>query len=66
MIFTIFLKNLEDSKYKGLMKEIEDQVDRKEWLNKERLPLSARSMASKVRQTIVNLDIMIASNKNMS
>ena len=48
------------------MKEIEDQVDRKEWLNKERLPLSARSMASKVRQTIVNLDIMIASNKNMS
>ena len=48
------------------MKEIEDKVDRKEWLNKEGLLLSARSMALKVRQTIISLDIMTASNKSMS
>jgi hypothetical protein len=29
------------------MKEIEDQVDKKEWLNKEGLPLMARGMASR-------------------
>ena len=46
---TVFLKSLENSAYKGLMKDIEVQVDRKEWLNKDGLLLDARSMASKVR-----------------
>jgi hypothetical protein len=41
-------------------------VDIKEWLNKEGLPLGARGMASRVRQIIVSLDVMTASNKNMS
>ena len=63
---TIFLKSLENSAYKGFMKDIEVQVDRKEWLNKDRLPLGARSMASIVRQTIISLDIMMATNKSIS
>ena len=63
---TIFLKSLENLEYEALMKEIEDQVDKKEWLNKEGFPLSARSMASKVRQIIVSLDILTTTNKSMS
>ena len=46
---TVFLKSLENSAYEGLMKDIEVQVDRKEWLNKDGLLLSTRSLASKVR-----------------
>ena len=45
---TIFLKSLDTSAYEGLMKDIKVEVDKKEWLNKEGLPLSVRSMASKV------------------
>jgi hypothetical protein len=44
----IFLKSLENSDYKSLMKEIEDQVDKKKWLNKEGLPFGAKAMASRV------------------
>ena len=35
----VFLKNFENSDYKSLMKEIEEQVDKKKWLNKEGLPI---------------------------
>jgi hypothetical protein len=38
---TVFLKSLENSEYVPLMKEIEEQVDKKEWLNKEGLPLES-------------------------
>jgi hypothetical protein len=30
----VFLKGLENSNYESLMKEIEDHVDKKKWLNK--------------------------------
>jgi hypothetical protein len=63
---TVFLKSLENSEYVPLMKEIEEQVDKKEWLNKEGLPLGTRGMASRVRQIIVSLDVMRATNKSMS
>jgi hypothetical protein len=33
----IFLKNLENSKHESLFKEVEKQVDKKMWLNKEGL-----------------------------
>ena len=46
---TVFLKSLENSQYKRLMKDIEALVDKKEWVIKEGLPLNARSMALKVR-----------------
>ena len=62
----IFLKILENSNYESLMKEIEDQVDKKKWLNKEGLPFGAWAMASMIRQLIVSLDVMIASNKHIS
>jgi hypothetical protein len=61
----VFLKSLENSDYKSLMKEIEEHVDKKKWLNKEGLPFGTRAMASRVRQLIVSLDIMIASNKHI-
>ena len=48
---TEFLTSLENSAYERLMKEIEQAVDKKEWVNKEGLPLNVRSMASKVKQT---------------
>jgi hypothetical protein len=63
---SVFLRSLENSDYEALMKEIETQVDNKEWLNKEGHPFGFRAMASRVRQLIVNLDVMIASNKHMS
>jgi hypothetical protein len=31
---TVFLKSLENSDYEALMKEVEEQVDKKQWLNK--------------------------------
>jgi hypothetical protein len=58
----VFLKILENLDYESLMKEIEDQ---KKWLNKEGLPFGAWAMASRVRQLIVSLDVMIASNKHI-
>jgi hypothetical protein len=58
----VFLKSLENSDYKSLMTEIEDQVDKKKWL-KEGLPFKAKAMASWVKQLIVSLDVMTASNK---
>jgi hypothetical protein len=51
----VFLKSLENSEYVPLMKEIEDQVDKKEWLNKEGLPLGAKGMASRV--SVVYCDV---------
>ena len=63
---TEFLKSLENSTYGRLMKEIEQAVDKKEWVNKEGLPLNARSMALKVRQTVITLDIMTATNRSIA
>jgi hypothetical protein len=60
---SVFLRSLENSNYKVLMKEIEAQVDNKEWLNKEGHPFEFRAMASTVRQPIVSLDVMTVSNK---
>jgi hypothetical protein len=62
----VFLRSLENSEYEALMKEIEAQVDNKEWLNKEGHPFGFRAMASRIRQLIVSLDVMIANNKHMS
>jgi hypothetical protein len=41
-------------------------VDIKKWLNKEGLPFGAKSMVSRVRQLIMSLDVMTASNKHVS
>ena len=62
---TEFLKSLENSPYGRLLKDIEHVVDKKEWVNKEGLPLNARSMASKVRQTVISLDIVTATNRSI-
>jgi hypothetical protein len=63
---THFLKNMENSSYEALMKEIEEQVDKKVWLNKEGLPLNAKSMASKVRQVLISIATMSALNKHVT
>jgi hypothetical protein len=62
---SVFLRSLENSEYEALMKEIEAQVDNKEWLNKEGHPFGFRAMASRIRQLIVSLDVMTASNKHI-
>ena len=59
------MKSLENSGYESLMKEIEDRVDKKKWLNKGGLPFGATAMASTVRQLIVSLDVMTTSNKHI-
>ena len=61
-----FLRSLENSAYERLMKEIEQAVDKKKKVNKEGLPLNARSMASKIRQTVISLDIVTATNKSIA
>ena len=63
---TKFLKSLENSAYERLLREIKQVVDKKEWVNKEKLSLNARSMASKVRQTIISLDIVTATNRSIA
>ena len=40
-------------------------MDKKEWLNEDGLPLGVRSMALKFRHTIISLDVMMATNKNI-
>jgi hypothetical protein len=57
---------MENSSYEALMKEIEEQVDKKVWLNKEGLPLNAKSMASKVRQVLISIATMSALNKHVT
>jgi hypothetical protein len=57
---------MENSGYEALMKEIEEQVDKKMWLNKEGLPLNAKSMASKVRQVLISITTMSALNKRVT
>ena len=63
---TIFLKSLENSQYERVMKDIKASVDKKEWVTKEGLPLKAISMASKVRQTIISLDVVTATNRRIA
>ena len=63
---TEFLTTLQDSPYDKLLKELEEQVDKKEWVNKNGLPLSAAGMASKVRQTLVSLDVVTARNRGIA
>ena len=62
---TEFLKTLENSQYKRLMKDIKASVDKKEWMNKEGCPLGGRNMASKIRQTVISLDIVTATNRGI-
>ena len=57
---TRFLMSIENSSYEALMKEIEEQVNKKMWMNKEGLPLKAKSMASKVRQVLISISTMFA------
>jgi hypothetical protein len=57
---------MENSSYEALMKEIEEQVDKKMWLNKEGLPLNAKSMASKVQQVPISIATMSALNKRVT
>jgi hypothetical protein len=62
----VFLKRLENSDYDLPMKEIEEQVDKKKWFNKEGLPFGTKAMESRVRQLIVSIDVMTANNKHIS
>ena len=62
----VFLKSLENSQYKRLMKDIKALVDKKDWVTKDGLPLKAISMASKVRQTIISLDVVTATNRSIA
>jgi hypothetical protein len=63
---THFLKSIENSSYEAFLKEIKEQVDKKMWLNKEGLPLNAKSMASKVRQVLISIATMSALNKRFT
>jgi hypothetical protein len=61
----VFFKSLEKLKYGSLFKEVEKQVDRKMWLNKEGLRLGAKAIASQIRQLLLNIATMMASNKHL-
>jgi hypothetical protein len=57
-----FLKSLENSKYKSLLKEIETQVDRKKRINKDGLPPGLKAIALRIRQLLVSFAIMATFN----
>ena len=48
------------------MKDIEESVDKKEWVNREGRPLGGRSIALKVRQLVISLDIVTATNSGIA
>ena len=56
---TEFLKTLENSQYERLMKDIKALMD------KEGRPLGGRNMASKIRQTVISLDIVTTTNRGI-
>jgi hypothetical protein len=58
-----FLKSLENLKFESLFKEVEKQIDRKMWLIKDGLSLSAKAIASWIRQLLLNIATMTALNK---
>ena len=58
-----FLQSLENTEYEKLMKDIERSVDKKEWVNRQGLPLKAAGMVSKVRNAITSLDVTTARNR---
>jgi hypothetical protein len=45
------------------MKEVEGEINRKMWINKEGQPLSAKAMASKLRQVLMSIATMTALQK---
>ena len=53
-----FLHSFENLQYESLMIEIEDQIDRKIWVNKEGNLLNAKSMASRLRQVLLSIATM--------
>jgi hypothetical protein len=55
-----FLHSFENSQYESLMTEIEEQIDRKMWINKEGNSLSAKSMASRLKQVLLSIATMTA------
>jgi hypothetical protein len=61
-----FLQSMQNPWYESLMKEIEVQVYRKMWVNKEGLPFTARAMASKLRQVFLSIATMSALNKRVT
>ena len=63
---TEFLKSLENSAYTRLMKDIEKSVDKKEWVNKEGLPLKAAGMVSRIRHAVISLDIVTSTNRGIA
>ena len=60
-----FLKSLENSKYKSLLKEIESQVDRKKRVKKDGLPPGLKTIALRIRQLLVSFAIMVAFNRHI-
>ena len=58
-----FLQSLENTEYEKLMKDIERSVDKKEWVNKQGLPLKAAGIVSKVRNALTSLDVKTARNR---
>jgi hypothetical protein len=61
-----FLKSLENSDYESFMRKVEEQVDQKKWLTKDRSPFSTRAMASRIRQLLISLAKMTAANKKVT
>jgi hypothetical protein len=55
-----FVKSLGNSKYETPMKDIEEQVDRKMWVNKKGHLISAKPMAFKIRQVVLSIAMMMA------
>ena len=60
-----FLKSLENSKNESLFKDVESQVDRKKWVNKDGLPLGLKAIASRIRQLLLSIAMMITSIRHL-
>jgi hypothetical protein len=52
---------LENSKNESLLKEVESQVDRKKWVNKDGLLLGLKAIASRIRQLLLSIAMMTTS-----
>jgi hypothetical protein len=60
-----FHKSLENSKYESLLKEVDSQVDKKKWVNKDELTLGLKAIASRVRQLLISIAAITASNQHI-
>ncbi len=61
-----FLTSLGGTNYTTIVTEVEDQIDKGQWMTKDRKPLKAKALTSKLRNLLLNIATQSAVNARVS